>query len=512
MAGIAASLGGKISWLHVSDFHFKSGDPYDRDVVLRALVRSVAEFRKSGRQPDLIFATGDVAHSGQESEYQTAAKFFDALCAAAGVDKQHLYVIPGNHDNDRALGVGLARTLGTREEADAYFEPRIPKPHITQKQRAFQKWYDEYFDGIRTFPKNSTCGPLEVVEIGDISIGILPINSAVFCQGDDDHAKLWIGRRCLDTAVEELQKLGPALKIALIHHPLDWLHDAERSNVKTMLQSSIDFILRGHLHETDVEAVAGVMGNALHMAAGATYQSRRWPNRALYTSIVDGEAEVFPIRYEDQPREVWTVDPSVFAEPPYTKAFAIRRTVVRSPSLSGLHIGENLGVISRIGIAPSAKNTNGPQTMLKWRFVDNNELSVTTITATGRIVFLEYDWGGDPRGALTDFPTFYFGTTTLATIREHLGSNGFAFEQSPLGLTANGAVLSNSYEVANTNVIAIFITCISIEDSSRLAHEGPVNTGNYAKLDAIILADGAYLRRLWGKTMTDSNYHKISWR
>ncbi len=116
------------SWLHVSDFHFKSGDPYDRDVVLRALVRSVAEFRRSGRQPDLIFATGDVAHSGQESEYQAAAVFFDALCAAAGVDKRRLYVIPGNHDIDRALGVGLARTIGAREEADTYFGPSAPSP------------------------------------------------------------------------------------------------------------------------------------------------------------------------------------------------------------------------------------------------------------------------------------------------------------------------------------------------------------------------------------------------
>jgi 3',5'-cyclic AMP phosphodiesterase CpdA len=82
------------SWLHVSDFHFKGGDPYDRDVVLRALVHSVAEFRTGGRQPDLIFATGDVAHSGQTSEYQAATQFFDALCAAAGVDKQRLYIIP----------------------------------------------------------------------------------------------------------------------------------------------------------------------------------------------------------------------------------------------------------------------------------------------------------------------------------------------------------------------------------------------------------------------------------
>jgi hypothetical protein len=83
-----------VNWLHVSDFHFTGSDPYDRYVVLDALVRSVERFRKDGRQPDLIFATGDVAFGGKETEYEAATAFFDALCAAAGVEKRRLYVIP----------------------------------------------------------------------------------------------------------------------------------------------------------------------------------------------------------------------------------------------------------------------------------------------------------------------------------------------------------------------------------------------------------------------------------
>jgi 3',5'-cyclic AMP phosphodiesterase CpdA len=72
-----------VDWLHISDFHIKSGDPYDRDVVLDALVRSVEDFRKRGRRPDLIFATGDIAHSGKAAEYDAATPFFDAICEAA---------------------------------------------------------------------------------------------------------------------------------------------------------------------------------------------------------------------------------------------------------------------------------------------------------------------------------------------------------------------------------------------------------------------------------------------
>ena len=72
-----------VSWLHISDFHIRGGDPYDRDIVLRALIRSVSDYRMRGRAPDVIFATGDIAHSGKAEEYQRAERFFDDLLTAA---------------------------------------------------------------------------------------------------------------------------------------------------------------------------------------------------------------------------------------------------------------------------------------------------------------------------------------------------------------------------------------------------------------------------------------------
>jgi len=102
------------SWLHVSDFHLKDGNRYDSEVVLQALVSSVKRFHGQGRKPDLIFATGDIAHSGKASEYAQATAFFDDLLRAAGLAPQHLFVVPGNHDCDRAAGRFLVRTLARR--------------------------------------------------------------------------------------------------------------------------------------------------------------------------------------------------------------------------------------------------------------------------------------------------------------------------------------------------------------------------------------------------------------
>ncbi|HWT37588.1 MAG TPA: metallophosphoesterase, partial [Paraburkholderia sp.] len=160
-----------LRWLHISDFHFRKGDTYDSDVVLRALIKSVGDYRAAGRCCDLIFATGDIAQGGKREEYEQATRFFDALLEAAGLQRRHLFVVPGNHDVDRNQGVGLARTLGSREEADQYFAPDMPKPHLRQKLGAFTEWYQAYFAGIRRIPDFTTCGPVEFVQARGRCIG-----------------------------------------------------------------------------------------------------------------------------------------------------------------------------------------------------------------------------------------------------------------------------------------------------------------------------------------------------
>lgn len=157
-----------VTWLHISDFHIRGGDPYDRDVVLKALVRSVRDYRETkGRKPDLIFATGDIAYSGKAAEYLPATEFFDAILDAAKLEKTHLFVVPGNHDVDRDLAVGLSRTLETETESVAYFKTGHPKAHISQKLGAFRDWYDLYFDGIRKLCDNTTCDVLPPLSISE---------------------------------------------------------------------------------------------------------------------------------------------------------------------------------------------------------------------------------------------------------------------------------------------------------------------------------------------------------
>ena len=62
------------SWFHLSDFHFKKGTDWQRDVVLQSLLRDVIK-KLPGTQlaPDAVFVTGDIAHSGKTVEYKQAS-------------------------------------------------------------------------------------------------------------------------------------------------------------------------------------------------------------------------------------------------------------------------------------------------------------------------------------------------------------------------------------------------------------------------------------------------------
>jgi len=228
---------------------------------------------------------------------------------------------------DRTRCVGLARTLESREEADVYFG-REHLVHLTDAQGAFLGWHNEYFKKTRhrLISQQSTCGPVVQIEVKGLKIGMLPINTALFCRDEHDHEKLWVGRRCLDSAIEELVDNKADITVALMHHPLEWLSKIERSNIKAKLQENVHFVLRGHVEEDEVETVVSAQGSVLHMQTGASYKTRKSPNQALYCTIDGNTAKIFPIRYEDKPEEVWTIDASVFPdELDHEKSFEIRR-------------------------------------------------------------------------------------------------------------------------------------------------------------------------------------------
>ena len=328
-------------WLHISDFHLKSGGSYDADVVLGALLNSLPNLIGKFGAPQFVIASGDIAQSGKPSEYLQATKLFDDLLDILKLSRKDLFVVPGNHDIDREKGVGLARTLKDTKEADAYFAPDCVLLHVAERLKAYGEWYDSYFEGIRSFDRRNTYA-IERHQSADSVVEIGLFNTAAFCLDDHDNGKLFIGRRSVENAGQQMAYSSNAIiKLAVMHHPLNWLSQVESTPVKAGIRDLFDCILTGHLHENEVENVVGTSGEAIHLAAGACYQTRNWPNTALMCCTDGSQITITPLKYSDSPRSVWSLDTSLFVgEANYTGQFVIPKNntlqnVIASSSFLG---------------------------------------------------------------------------------------------------------------------------------------------------------------------------------
>ncbi len=107
-----------VNWLHLSDWHQGGGD-FDRKVVAQALeddIKRRAEFDPVLEHIDFVFFTGDLAFSGKKTEYEAARDLLlELVRQALNLDKDRLFLIPGNHDLDRSmfrrLRAGTSTTL-----------------------------------------------------------------------------------------------------------------------------------------------------------------------------------------------------------------------------------------------------------------------------------------------------------------------------------------------------------------------------------------------------------------
>lgn len=313
-----------VRWLHLSDFHFsEKAQIHGAGIVLESLLNTLSDIQQHGRSVDVVFITGDIAFAGTKGEYDLAEEFLGRLCTTLSLPRSAVHMVPGNHDANRKRGEQLMRTLGSADEALAYFHASADRLH-TRKLDAFVAFYNRFYEKGHTGPEparhaaEGLCTALpEIIRVRELTLGILPLNSALFAQDDHDAGKLFVGELLLR---DGLKRVAPAqLRVALMHHPFGYLSEIEQRTVKELVQEHCHLLLRGHLHDNEAEWLASPYKNRLSLAAGAAFQGRSpLQNRAmLVEATVDPITRTcrvapYPIRYENTGHDRWTLDTAVF--------------------------------------------------------------------------------------------------------------------------------------------------------------------------------------------------------
>lgn len=247
-------------FLHLSDIH---ASPAVEDKLAPKIEALFNDLESMGTGFDAVFLTGDIAAKGKAEEYELAYnKLIQPLCKRLRLNESRVFIVPGNHDVDRSRiakfeDEGMRATLKDTDAAGKAFDNLKENPgRLT-----------DYFQ----FFANKLCKPsipfgVHRLSFGNSNLGIACLNSAWRCAGDKDKSRLFLTEKQVLSAADGLADC--ALRIALVHHPIDWYHKSD-GDVLDELKRRFEIILTGHLHQQVSLAEQTTSSNSLLLTAPA---------------------------------------------------------------------------------------------------------------------------------------------------------------------------------------------------------------------------------------------------
>jgi formylglycine-generating enzyme required for sulfatase activity/3',5'-cyclic AMP phosphodiesterase CpdA len=303
-----------VTWLHLSDLHFRASEQnrWNENIVLRALLVDLRERMASdGLRPDLILVSGDIAFSGKPEEYALARQFFDDLLGALGLSKERLFIVPGNHDVDRSAitrgAATIAASLNDRQSIAEVLTADDDRRLIMRRFNSYADFVNSYLAGHQAFDDEHYFYAQQL-DLKAGPVAVLGLNSAWLSGSDQDLGHLALGERQVRQALESVGKGN--LRIALLHHPLEWCQEFDRNDCEPLLMQACDLILHGHLHRTGLLSLTTPDAGAMVIAAGACYETRQYPNgyNLVQFNVEAGQGTVYLRRYSDERGGFWTKD------------------------------------------------------------------------------------------------------------------------------------------------------------------------------------------------------------
>lgn len=307
----------KITWLHISDIHLNIQHEFDVKIVLDELLKDITnQIKNNDLQPDFIVVTGDISFSSKPEEYELAKKFFDDLLEATSIPKDRLFIVPGNHDVDRktlkSISLDIGKTLIDRDKTNESLGDDEERSFILGRFHNYKNFINEYFKDQGIHFDENTYFYVKKISVAGLKIGILGLNSSWLSSSDADRGRLQLGERQIRKTLDDSRDVD--FRVALLHHPFDWLQDFERGYVDSLLFDNCQFILNGHMHRQDILELRAPDSEAVIIPAGAIYESRNYSNSYNFVKL-DPEQQngiIYFRKYSDKRGGFWAPDSTSF--------------------------------------------------------------------------------------------------------------------------------------------------------------------------------------------------------
>ena len=237
--------------LQLSDIHFTTvvgDDTTVHDDVRRELVADVRVLRdRVGHPVQAVTITGDIAFSGQRTDYALAAPWLDQIIEACGCSHTSVLTVPGNHDVDRNRIRTSAKILhrSLRQARPLQASKELAELMTTGDPLLLDKLHDyRAFAACYGTPFDSLSGPSWVRRFqlsGPYGLDIIGLSTVQVCDAEDAEGAMFLGSQ------QYVFERTPNIEtVVLMHHPIQWLRD--KTEAEPYLSTRAKVLIYGHEH------------------------------------------------------------------------------------------------------------------------------------------------------------------------------------------------------------------------------------------------------------------------
>jgi predicted MPP superfamily phosphohydrolase len=261
----------KVAVVHLSDIHFKN--KLDTGFKRQEKLANVIAFSRSAGEQLLFAVTGDVAYSGNQSEYETAEAFFNTILIGLGLSGPTkpfpIVFIPGNHDaNFREVGDLRPKLLESIHEQLGTLDVNGETVSTLLRVQANFFKFVSLMTG-ETIPLGEQLFFTRIIPLGEYKLEFRCFNSAWLSRTNDKVGELGLPSSIVDAA---RAKTDSDVVISMIHHPHNWLDTATYQSFRTAIQESSDFLFTGHEHTQGGQVISSFSGSTLVHFEGGPFQ------------------------------------------------------------------------------------------------------------------------------------------------------------------------------------------------------------------------------------------------
>lgn len=257
--------------LHLSDMHIEA----DTDPIIQRFkaISSVLNSRLFSASAVYIVVSGDIAQDGLKAQYDIALRFFNAVAKEIKSQKNGLSVefviTPGNHDCDFTTDQSVRNSILKDIPNHVGSMPSSLIDVTTNVQENYFNFRNSLVSQ-NTIIQNDRLWSVQEFSAEGKSIWFDSLNASWMSSKSEKPGVVFFPFE----SYSDFKPSDADLRIAVIHHPLNWFNQVNYQAFRSFLQSLEDIVISGHEHAGNAGVRSEARGGECAYIEGCALQGK----------------------------------------------------------------------------------------------------------------------------------------------------------------------------------------------------------------------------------------------